>query len=69
MKKKWFKPFEEDPEEALEILPPNMADDDWNYLVNLWSNKDWKVLTTTYENYYLVKFYGELNFFNHVSLL
>ena len=44
MKKKWFKPYEEDPEEALEILPPNMADDDWNYLVNLWSNKDWKVL-------------------------
>ena len=44
LKKKWFKPYEEDPEEALEILPPNMADDDWNYLVNLWSNKDWKVL-------------------------
>nr|POE73878.1 hypothetical protein CFP56_42295 [Quercus suber]POE78236.1 hypothetical protein CFP56_77563 [Quercus suber] len=42
LKKKWFKPYEEDPEEALEILPPNMADDDWNYLVNLWSNKDWK---------------------------
>ncbi|XP_075651741.1 uncharacterized protein LOC142622192 isoform X1 [Castanea sativa] len=42
LKKKWFKPYEEDPEEALEILPPNMTDDDWNYLVNLWSNKDWK---------------------------
>ncbi|KAK7845133.1 hypothetical protein CFP56_009948 [Quercus suber] len=32
LKKKWFKPFEEDAEEALEIFPPNMADDDWNYL-------------------------------------
>nr|POE97263.1 hypothetical protein CFP56_78943 [Quercus suber] len=42
LKKKWFKSYEEDPEEALEILPPNMADGDWNYLVNLWSNKDWK---------------------------
>ena len=44
MKKKWFKPYEEDPEKALEIFPPNMVDDDLNYLVNLWSNKDWKVL-------------------------
>ncbi|KAL0003960.1 hypothetical protein SO802_011521 [Lithocarpus litseifolius] len=44
LKKKWFKPYEEDPEEALEILPPNMVDDDWNYLVNLWSNKDWKTM-------------------------
>ncbi|KAK7840434.1 hypothetical protein CFP56_016728, partial [Quercus suber] len=42
LKKKWFKPYEEDLEEALEILPPNMADDDWNYLVNLWSN--WKTM-------------------------
>ncbi|KAK9999128.1 hypothetical protein SO802_018731 [Lithocarpus litseifolius] len=37
-------PYEEDPEEALEILPPNMVDDDWNYLVNLRSNKDWKTM-------------------------
>ena len=44
MNKNWFKPYKEDPEKALEILPPNMADDDWNYLVNLWGNKDWKVL-------------------------
>ena len=44
MKKKWFKPYEEDPEKVLEIFPPNMVDDDLNYLVNLWSNKDWKVL-------------------------
>ena len=36
MKKKWFKPYEEDPEEALEILPPNMADDHWNYLVKFY---------------------------------
>ncbi|GMY13218.1 Plant transposase Ptta/En/Spm family, partial [Fagus crenata] len=42
LKKKWFDPYGDDHEEARENLPPNIAQDDWNYLVNLWSDKDWK---------------------------
>ncbi|KAK7826432.1 hypothetical protein CFP56_032175 [Quercus suber] len=61
LKKKWFKPCEEDLEEALEILPPNMADDDWNYLVNLWSNKDWKTMCD--KN----KFSRSKNFIIHIT--
>uniref|UniRef100_A0A2N9G784 Uncharacterized protein n=1 Tax=Fagus sylvatica TaxID=28930 RepID=A0A2N9G784_FAGSY len=41
-KKKWFDPYGDDHEEARANFPPNIVQDDWNYLVNLWSDKDWK---------------------------
>ncbi|XP_075669768.1 uncharacterized protein LOC142639487 [Castanea sativa] len=41
LKKKWFKPYGEATEEARANVPPGLEKDDWNCLVDLWSQKDY----------------------------
>ncbi|KAK7836342.1 hypothetical protein CFP56_022729 [Quercus suber] len=41
LKTNWFKPYGEATEEARANVPPGVERDDWNCLVDLWTNKDY----------------------------
>ncbi|CAL8998189.1 unnamed protein product [Prunus brigantina] len=44
LKKMWYETCET-PEEARKKVPPNVADDDWQYLINLWSSPEWQSMS------------------------
>ena len=43
LKRKWFQPYGNATEEARANVPPGIGKDDWNYLVDWWTSKDYKV--------------------------
>ncbi|XP_008218735.1 PREDICTED: uncharacterized protein LOC103319022 isoform X1 [Prunus mume] len=44
LKKMWYETCETT-EEARKKVPPNVADDDWQYLINLWSSPEWQSMS------------------------
>lgn len=42
LKRKWFQPYGNATEEARANVPPGIGKDDWNYLVDWWTSKDYK---------------------------
>ncbi|KAL6297605.1 hypothetical protein ACE6H2_005747 [Prunus campanulata] len=44
LKKMWYETCETT-EEARKKVPPNVADDDWQYLINLWSSPEWQLMS------------------------
>ena len=43
LKRKWLKPYGDAIEEARANVPPGIVKDDWNDLVDWWTNEDYMV--------------------------
>jgi hypothetical protein len=43
LKRKWLKPYGDAIEEARTNVPPRIVKDDWNDLVDWWTNEDYMV--------------------------
>ncbi|XP_034224143.1 uncharacterized protein LOC117634252 [Prunus dulcis] len=44
LKKIWYETCETT-EEARKKIPPNVAEDDWQYLINMWSSPEWELIS------------------------